>query len=39
MPHLGHVPGTGLSTPGHMGQKYSDSPGRATRATGAAVAA
>jgi hypothetical protein len=22
MPHFGHVPGTGLSTPGHIGQKY-----------------
>jgi hypothetical protein len=22
MPHLGQVPGTSLSTPGHIGQKY-----------------
>ncbi|HSW32813.1 MAG TPA: hypothetical protein VLH36_04270 [Steroidobacteraceae bacterium] len=22
MPHLGQLPGTSLSTPGHIGQKY-----------------
>jgi hypothetical protein len=39
MPHLGHVPGTSLSTPGHIGQKYAAPLLRAAIGAAASVAA
>jgi len=36
MPHFGQVPGTSLSTPGHIGQKYAAPLLRAVAATAAA---
>jgi hypothetical protein len=38
MPHLGHVPGTSLSTPGHIGQKYAVPLPRAAASAAADVA-
>jgi hypothetical protein len=38
MPHFGQVPGTSLSTPGHIGQKYAAPLRRAALAVATMVA-
>jgi len=38
MPHFGQMPGTSLSTPGHIGQKYAAPLLRAAAAVAAMVA-
>jgi hypothetical protein len=39
MPHFGQAPGTGLSTPGHIGQKYAAPLLRAAAAAACVAAA